>query len=135
MRCIFFKENNPRAPANESRLLRIIIIIIIIIKFICIYILNKVCRKYAEGMQCITLTLSTYLVLQQLNLHQTAKPYFAKCIKTLNNFVETFFSPDVHRCSFILRLVGLTEQNILLLLLRVLCFCFLLVLFFCCSLA
>ena len=28
-----------------------------------IYILNKVCRKYAEGMQCITLTLSTYLVL------------------------------------------------------------------------
>ena len=32
--CIFFKENNPRAPANESRLLRIIIII----KFICIYI-------------------------------------------------------------------------------------------------
>lgn len=34
MPCIFFKENNPRAPANESRLLRIIIII----KFICIYI-------------------------------------------------------------------------------------------------
>jgi len=36
--CIFFKENNPRAPANESRLLRIIIIII---KFICIYIYSQ----------------------------------------------------------------------------------------------
>ena len=59
-----------------------------------IYILNKVCRKYAEGMQCITLTLSTYLVLQQLSLFQTARPYFTKCIKTLNTFVETFFSPD-----------------------------------------
>ena len=41
-----------------------------------IYILNKVCRKYAEGMQCITLTLSTYLVFQQVSLYQTAKPYF-----------------------------------------------------------
>ena len=38
MPCIFFKENNPRAPANESRLLRIIIIII---KFICIYIYSQ----------------------------------------------------------------------------------------------
>ena len=46
-------------------------------------------------MQCITLTLSTYLVLQQVSLYQTAKPYFTKCIKTLNTFVETFFSPDI----------------------------------------
>ena len=36
-----------------------------------IYILKKVCKKYAEGMQCITLTLSTYLVLQQVSLFQT----------------------------------------------------------------
>jgi hypothetical protein len=60
-----------------------------------IYILNKVCRKYAEGMQCKSLTLSAYLVLQQVSLSQTAGPYFTKCIKTLNVFVETFFSPDI----------------------------------------
>ena len=60
-----------------------------------IYILNKVCRKYAEGMQCKSLTLSAYLVLQQLSLFQTARPYFTKCIKTLNTFVETFYSPDI----------------------------------------
>ena len=59
-----------------------------------IYILKKVCRKYAEGMQCKSLTLSAYLVLQQLSLFQTAGPYFTKCIKTLNIFVETFYSPD-----------------------------------------
>ena len=58
--------------------------------------------KYAESMQkacsakaLLCLTLSTYLVLQQLSLYQTAKPYFTKCIKTLNIFVETFFSPDI----------------------------------------
>ena len=33
-----------------------------------LYILNKVCRKYAEGMQCKSLTLSAYLVLQQVSL-------------------------------------------------------------------
>jgi hypothetical protein len=46
-------------------------------------------------MQCITLTLSTYLILQQLSLFQTARPYFTKCIKPLNAFVETFYSPDI----------------------------------------
>ena len=58
--------------------------------------------KYAESMQkvcsakaLLCLTLSAYLVLQQLSLYQTAKPYFTKCIKTLNIFVETFFSPDI----------------------------------------
>ena len=55
-----------------------------------IYILNKVCRKYAEGMQCKSLTLSAYLVLQQLSLFQTARAYFTKCIKTLNTFVQHF---------------------------------------------
>jgi hypothetical protein len=58
--------------------------------------------KYAESMQkvcsakaLLCLTLSTYLVLQQLSLFQTARPYFTKCIKTLNIFVETFYSPDI----------------------------------------
>ena len=60
-----------------------------------IYILKKVCKKYAEGMQCKSLTLSAYLVLQQLSPFQTAGPYFTKCIKTLNIFVATFFSPDI----------------------------------------
>ena len=46
-------------------------------------------------MQCKSLTLSAYLVLQQLSLSQTARPYFTKCIKTLNIFVATFFSPDI----------------------------------------
>jgi hypothetical protein len=53
--------------------------------------------KYAESMQkvcsakaLLCLTLSTYLVLQQLSLFQTARPYFTKCIKTLNIFVEHF---------------------------------------------
>ena len=41
-------------------------------------------------MQCKSLTLSAYLVLQQLSLFQTARAYFTKCIKTLNTFVETF---------------------------------------------
>ena len=63
--------------------------------FFLIKILNKVCRKYAEGMQCKSLTLSAYLVLQQLSLFQTAGPYFTKCVKTLNIFVATFFSPDI----------------------------------------
>ena len=35
------------------------------------------------------------LVLQQLSLFQTARPSFTKCVKTLNSFVKTFFSPDV----------------------------------------
>ena len=65
-----------------------------------IYILNKVCRKYAEGMQCKSLTLSAYLVLQQLSLFQTARAYFTKCSKTLNIFVETFFSPDSFGLTF-----------------------------------
>ena len=67
---------------------------------ILICILNKVCRKYAEGMQCKSLTLSAYLVLQQLSLFQTARPYFTKCIKTLNIFVATFFSPDIFGLTF-----------------------------------
>ena len=70
-----------------------------------IYILNKVCRKYAEGMQCISLTLSAYLVLQQLSLFQTARASFTKCIKTLNSFVKTFFSPDVFFWFGLLRLL------------------------------
>ena len=37
-----------------------------------------------------SLTLSAYLVLQQLSLFQTARAYFTKCTKTLNTFVETF---------------------------------------------
>ena len=65
-----------------------------------IYILNKVCRKYAEGMQCKSLTLSAYLVLQQLSLFQTARAYFTKCSKTLNIFVATFFSPDIFGLTF-----------------------------------
>ena len=52
--------------------------------------MQKVCS--AKALLC--LTLSTYLVLQQLSLYQTASPYFTKCIKTLNDFVETFYSPD-----------------------------------------
>ena len=66
-----------------------------------IYIIYIFLRKYAKSMQkvcsakaLLCLTLSTYLVLQQLSLYQTAKPYFTKCIKTLNIFLETFFSPD-----------------------------------------
>ena len=53
--------------------------------------MQKVCS--AKALLC--LTLSTYLVLQQLSLSQTAGPYFTKCIKTLNTFVETFYSPDI----------------------------------------
>ena len=53
--------------------------------------MQKVCS--AKALLC--LTLSTYLVLQQVSLFQTARPYFTKCIKTLNIFVETFFSPDI----------------------------------------
>jgi len=46
-------------------------------------------------MQCITLTLSTYLVLQQLSLFQTNTKPLKPIVKTLNSFVETFFSPDI----------------------------------------
>ena len=49
--------------------------------------MQKVCS--AKALLC--LTLSTYL---QISLFQTARPYFTKCIKTLNIFVETFYSPD-----------------------------------------
>ena len=58
--------------------------------------------KYAKSMQkvcsakaLLCLTLSAYLVLQQLSLFQTAGPYFTKYTKTLNIFVATFNSPDI----------------------------------------
>ena len=93
------EELEERPPRQRPRvvvsvLVRVLLFIFVFFSVI-IYILKKVCRKYAEGMQCITLTLSTYLVLQQLSLFQTARPYFTKCIKTLNIFVATFFSPDI----------------------------------------
>ena len=56
--------------------------------------MQKVCRRYAVKKPYSCLTLSAYLVLQQLSLFQTARAYFTKCTKTLNTFVETFFSPD-----------------------------------------
>ena len=40
--------------------------------------MQKVCS--AKALLC--LTLSAYLVRQQLSLFQTARPYFTKCIKT-----------------------------------------------------
>ena len=62
--------------------------------------MQKVCS--AKALLC--LTLSTYLVLQQLSLSQTKpkplNPIFAKCIKTLNIFLETFFSPDIFGLTF-----------------------------------
>ena len=72
-----------------------------------IYILKKVCRKYAEGMQCKSLTLpysqhlfGTPATKPISNQTKTARPYFTKCIKTLNTFVETFFSPDIFGLTF-----------------------------------
>jgi hypothetical protein len=52
--------------------------------------MQKVCS--AKALLC--LTLSTYLVLQQLRLFQTNTKPLKPNVKTLNNFVETFFSPD-----------------------------------------
>ena len=56
-------------------------------------------------MQCKSLTLSAYLVLQHLSLFQTARASFTKCIKTLNSFVKTFFWPDVFFWFGLLRLL------------------------------
>ena len=69
------EELEERPPRQRPRvvvsvLVRVLLFIFVFFSVI-IYILKKVCRKYAEGMQCITLTLSTYLVLQQLSLFQT----------------------------------------------------------------
>ena len=40
-----------------------------LLEFLHIHILKKVRKKYAEGMQCVTLTRSTSLVLQQVSLY------------------------------------------------------------------
>ena len=53
--------------------------------------MQKVCS--AKALLC--LTLSTYLVLQQLSLFQTNTKSLKPNVKTLNIFVETFFSPDI----------------------------------------
>ena len=60
--------------------------------------MQKVCRRYAVKKPYSCLTLSTYLVLQQLSLFQTNTKPLKPIVKTLNTFVETFSRQIVLVC-------------------------------------
>jgi hypothetical protein len=62
---------------------------------------KKVCSWCARGMLIkksrggiFHISSGTPATKPKSNQTKTAKPYFKKCIKTLNIFLETFFSPD-----------------------------------------